>query len=525
MKKIKAIHIQNFLTHKDTKLDFHENITMLIGPSGTGKTSAIRAIKLVTRNEPRGDKYIMIGETKASVTLQMEDDVEIVRERSTGSINRYTVLTPDGEVEEFNRFGSIVPPTVWEALDYKPVVIDSELTIDINFADQLAGHFLITETNSTKSKIIDGLAKINVFSIALKSERLERDRAREKLKPIQRDIEGLYGNLEELGDINALEEQTNALESLLEVYEEKEKRLLQLERLHKLYEENSEKMSEVENVLKLGTNIFKSDALMTKLEAVVQRGHALYNLASNYKNIVLGINELQPIINYKDAIQESERKLDEVQKYERKLNQLTTMSSGYLSITTAIDKGTVYIDKIKKVISKEKHINEAAQLELKVSKLENLNHQHINNQSSLEELEVQIDKYKPLNSIGEKLDKVTTIEEVVRKTTALEDNLKRIDKEIQNKEEFLSKKADVLKAERLLLETEKITDRINQLTLQESRYNSLTKEIELIEAEVESSSQTVAVAKGELEQLLKGMEVCPTCLQEVGDSHIHDVIS
>ena len=41
---IKDLHIQDFIAHKDTKLEFEKGITIFVGHNGSGKSSVIDAI-------------------------------------------------------------------------------------------------------------------------------------------------------------------------------------------------------------------------------------------------------------------------------------------------------------------------------------------------------------------------------------------------------------------------------------------------------------------------------------------------
>ena len=54
---IKSIEINNFRTHRNTKLEFAKGINALIGLPDSGKTNIIRFINWVLKNRPLGFKF------------------------------------------------------------------------------------------------------------------------------------------------------------------------------------------------------------------------------------------------------------------------------------------------------------------------------------------------------------------------------------------------------------------------------------------------------------------------------------
>ncbi|HAA42512.1 MAG TPA: chromosome segregation protein SMC, partial [Ruminiclostridium sp.] len=82
MIRIEEIIIENFQSHKNTKITFKDGLNVIIGASDHGKSAIIRAIKWVLYNEPRGSDYIRQGANYARVTLKMSNGYTIIRERS-----------------------------------------------------------------------------------------------------------------------------------------------------------------------------------------------------------------------------------------------------------------------------------------------------------------------------------------------------------------------------------------------------------------------------------------------------------
>ncbi len=74
---LRRLTMKNFLSHKDTQIEFPFGVTVLAGPNGAGKTSIIDAIFVALFNtKPRGEGFsdlIRYGAQKARVELEFEE--------------------------------------------------------------------------------------------------------------------------------------------------------------------------------------------------------------------------------------------------------------------------------------------------------------------------------------------------------------------------------------------------------------------------------------------------------------------
>lgn len=93
---IKSIEIENFQSHKYSKLDFSENLNVIVGPSDNGKSAIIRALKWVLFNEPKGTEFIRYGENFCRVSIILSDGSKIIRER-TKTKNLYKLIKNSNE--------------------------------------------------------------------------------------------------------------------------------------------------------------------------------------------------------------------------------------------------------------------------------------------------------------------------------------------------------------------------------------------------------------------------------------------
>ena len=207
MKNFKKLIIDNFQNHKHTEIEFSDGITVFVGKTDSGKTAIFRAIKLILKNKPRGNGFISVFAEKnkkqkptTNVSLTLEDDTEVIRTKSE-TVNKYTVKKEDKE-ETFENFGVNIPPEILDTIEANSVLIDTDTFFDINISEQLAPPFLITESPSVKTKVIDKVAKIDILNKAIKNNHLKLQNTLSNEKQIVLDIEKLENELKEFDTLD-----------------------------------------------------------------------------------------------------------------------------------------------------------------------------------------------------------------------------------------------------------------------------------------------------------------------------------
>lgn len=172
---IKRFIIENFQSHVKTVIELAPagQLTVINGPSRSGKSSIIRAIRWLFYNSPRGvsapdtkermdptePSYCRSGATFIRVAAEYEDGRKVIRER-TRSINKYIISTP-GEEEPLilAGFGDNVPLEVQQATGIRPLQI-GDVELFLNLSEQLDGSFLGSKTVSApaRAKVLGKLA-------------------------------------------------------------------------------------------------------------------------------------------------------------------------------------------------------------------------------------------------------------------------------------------------------------------------------------------------------------------------------
>jgi exonuclease SbcC len=173
MNPIKSIELVNFQSHQSTLIEPAPpgKLTVITGPSDSGKTAIIRALKWAFNNQPQGADFMRTGASVVRVNVKFADRNIVVRER-TAATNRYKIIRPvtaagPDNTETFEGFGSTVPLEVQEITGVRTVKIaDQDLLL--NLSEQLDPPFLGQKSTTApgRAKILGKLAGTEEIDVA-----------------------------------------------------------------------------------------------------------------------------------------------------------------------------------------------------------------------------------------------------------------------------------------------------------------------------------------------------------------------
>ena len=232
---IKSVEMTDFRSHDHLTLSFVDGVNALIGPSNTGKTNVMRAIRWCLTNQPNGTDVIRFGAKEACVTVHLSNGYSIERRRGRSSSNNFYRLHKDGEVVgEYTGFGQKVPTEIAKA---HGMSLNRESSM--NFHDQLETAFLVASSPSERANYIgnlEELAKVDRAATGLNEEL--RDRSKES-KRIEQDIGALEIEIERLRtSVSARQSNRESLKMMLEALREEES-------LHATLEQTLSNLNEV----------------------------------------------------------------------------------------------------------------------------------------------------------------------------------------------------------------------------------------------------------------------------------------
>lgn len=293
------MEIINFQSHDYTDLYFKNGVNVIIGPSDSGKTAIIRAIKWVLFNEPSGSAFVKQGTEETRVLLYFSDGTIIERGRVKNK--NYYILEHEDKIERFEGFGQNVPADISEASGIRKTALNGQ-NLMISIADQLESPFLITESPSVKSTAIGALAGTDIIDKALSSLNKEVYDNKNYLKS-QENL--LDKQKEELRKFEYLEEEKRELDIIrnqIEQIEYFENRLILLEEIDQKYKLITNEIHQQEKILEKHSTLDKAEELLIALDPSITRHKLFQNMNNLYQRLHREESTLQSIIDKTNSI-------------------------------------------------------------------------------------------------------------------------------------------------------------------------------------------------------------------------------
>lgn len=169
--------------------------TVIVGPSGNGKSSLIRALKGLCFNQV-GDRFIRHNCQKAWVRLTFDggQTVEWEKSRKTGA-----TYTTDDQV--YTRTGRAVPEDIENLLGIRRIVIDKGLAFTPQFQSQHDQPLLLTESSTLAARALAKLTKLSVLVEAQMDCRRDLKREQRAQTAAEEEVERTRSQLSALPNV------------------------------------------------------------------------------------------------------------------------------------------------------------------------------------------------------------------------------------------------------------------------------------------------------------------------------------
>jgi len=195
---IESIHITNYQSHELTSIDLHPGVNVLLGPSRSGKSAVLRALRWLLENKtPASFRSHWGGDTEVAL---MVDGKGIKRGR-TKKANFYSMEGMD----PFEKVGAGNPPDeVMGLLDVSPISLQW----------QHDSPFLLSENPGEVARVLNKAVKLGAIDEATsKITSLERQTGAE-LRTREGDLEQAEQALERFEGLDGLDGRVGAAEGL-----------------------------------------------------------------------------------------------------------------------------------------------------------------------------------------------------------------------------------------------------------------------------------------------------------------------
>lgn len=301
MKKIEHISIKGFQSHFNTELSLAPGVNILIGPSYSGKSAVLRAIRWVFRNEPKGDSFVNDSFSKkgeaCKVTIMFDDGTMVERKKGTG-VNRYRLLQDGKEVHKFDNFGTGVPREILQAIEMDESYTWNELDIDLNFGGQFESAFLLSETPRVPALVFGRLIGLDLIDNATKLTGKQKREQTGICTSAQVEIDELKYKLSKFPDIaraDALLEE--ASRKHLDIYMPLVSKGKTLVKLYTDYNEGMQRIIVLQPAVQKGVELLgKLITTGEDFQTLDERWKALQALYTNYSEAQKRLGILRPAV-------------------------------------------------------------------------------------------------------------------------------------------------------------------------------------------------------------------------------------
>lgn len=476
MKYLKTVILENFQSHKYSTIELDKGLNVIVGPSDTGKSAIIRAIKWALYNEPSGDYFIRKGETDVTVTLIFSDGTKIKRYRSR-SKNQYILYDNLGEEIKYEGFGLAVPEEIVEKIGIEKIYLDSDETNSINLGEQLEGPFLLSEKTSTRASAIGRLIGVNIIDDALK----------DTLKDLRNDSLGMR---EKNNKVSALEEE-------LETFKYLDGLKVKLDRL---------------------------EILQKSIQDKYRTKDILHKLQNKYIDMKREMIDLKIYLEKLDIVDELELKAKEISDFYRNYKYFNIKNGNYKYCMDEINNNKIIIDKLKgtdRLWEIQSNLYDNIKLLTRFSKL---NLAYKSSVSYKNKLEGSLLKLKNIEKIGNNIDNSNKKIEYLNKLTLLKHNYEANQNSIKIGKDYTLKFENLVQIDlnynllyKNIAKLELLLEKKKEMNLYNKRYSDEKEKYKEIVSQIDENLK-------DYKKLLTKQEVCPLCLSAIDNDKVNHIM-
>jgi exonuclease SbcC len=288
---IEGVELENFLSHRLTRLTLGRGVIAIVGPNGAGKTSIVDAITYTlfdthSRGNIRREQLVRLGTSRARVTVTF---------RVGTRLYELTKILEKGRPAQARLY--LVEDGAKRLVAYGVKSVERELGTILGFDPKLASSLLVTKQGEIESILVEKNRRMELISSLLKLKAM--DKAYDRIRELSKTILGKYQFYR--GELKRVEDELRRVRT----------ELAELDRLR-------ERMAELTgNVGKLREELEKKDSALAELE---ERRAEYHELKTAYEKLKASIEAVEEKLKkLQEEYEEARRAAEELEEYEAKI--------------------------------------------------------------------------------------------------------------------------------------------------------------------------------------------------------------
>lgn len=343
MAAITAISIEGFQSHVDSALNLCSGLNVITGPSDSGKTAVIRAVRWLAFNEPQGEAFVNEAIGEAIVKLTLDSGQMITKRRRKGKTSYLLQINEEDEGSLYEK--SEVPEEVKSWLQIEKQHF-GDFEAALNFSFQLDPPFLISETASAGAKVMGKLAGTESVDLAIKGISKDTYGARQERTNAEKDIERIAGSMLAYSHIDDAKEAVDLAEMLLEQIEASNTKCEGLKDNRNNYESLKNKLEKISVKLSSLEIVQLLEEILVSIEKAQKRYDLLLDLSGTYLAVKDRLQSIENQLQTYERVEEATELINALHDQNGKLNLFISLDKEYQKYTEVISKTSSILDKM-----------------------------------------------------------------------------------------------------------------------------------------------------------------------------------
>lgn len=299
------VELRNFQSHEKTVFEFDKGVNAIIGPSDSGKTAILRAVRWVIWNRPLGDAFRSDWGGDTSVTVQVPDNT-IVRWKHDKE-HGYTV-----NGTKLTAIKTDVPEEVTKILN-----IDT-----INLQQQFDRPFLLDDSAGEVASHFNRIAHLDVIGTTMKTlASWQRQLNLRGLVHLDK-IKECTSEISKFDFLPDMEEQIKKAEQFQIKMETLDSDVVALSKLVSELEDIALQIEELNPVLELEKDVAKYMALRDNKIATLTRKGLLDSLVNELNIVFTVLCKLEALTTKETSVNKALKLYNDIQEAQETYNQL-----------------------------------------------------------------------------------------------------------------------------------------------------------------------------------------------------------